>query len=169
MQLDSQIGVAANHLASRDTPAERTNHFNDNGSLLKINDSLHLLVTKLTVLTDQFQGKSQQVNVYNSSSPLVKPTMINKLVQTSNEGCSVQTKDNTVESMETESEEPEETETVLQCTVCSRTLKTCSELDNHLESVHIPSTFSGEESGFPASSAAASSGRLPSTPKTSDL
>ena len=172
MQLDGQVGAATNYIASRDTPIENARDVldNGNGSLLKINDNLNLLLSKLAVLTDQISTKSQQVNVYNSMSPQAKTILLNKTSQTTNESCSksVQTCDNTAESMETnENEEPEDTITVLQCTICSRILKDSSELDNHIESVHSP-TSCGEGSGSPTPSAAAVSDPSP-TSEPSDL
>ena len=72
--------------------------------------------------------------------------MINKDTQTSNQSCSDSDQNSILtESMETnDHEESEEIETVLQCTICNSSLKTSSELDDHIESVHAPAPASSD-------------------------
>ena len=78
--------------------------------------------------------------------------MTNKDTQTSTQSSCNSAQNNIIaESMETnDHEDSEETEPVLQCTICNYTLKTSSELDNHIESVHAPAPASSD----PASASA---------------
>ena len=149
MQLDSQVGVAANYIASRETIAENTTSAVNNEGFLKINDSLNLLLAKITALVDQQNTKSQQVNVYNSACSPPKPTMVDKDCQTQNQASSEN--NIIIECMETDStEETEQTEAVLQCTVCDRTLKSSSELENHIDLEHAPSPSTSNPSSTSA-------------------
>ena len=80
MQLDSQMGIASTFISSRD--AQESHPAMNSESLAKITDSIHLILAKLAVLTDQQSSKTQSVYVYNNMQNANKPEALTKGTQT---------------------------------------------------------------------------------------
>ena len=138
MQLDSQVGIASTFISSRD--AQESHPAMNSESLAKITDSIHLILAKLTVLTDQQSSKTQSVYVYNNMQNANKPEVLTKGTQTITvpPGTSAKPEESLFsENEETTAEEiVESVEDVLQCTICNKTLQSSAHLENHIESTH---------------------------------
>ena len=80
MQLDSQMGITSTFISSRD--AQESHPAMNSESLAKITDSIHLILAKLAVLTDQQSSKTQSVYVYNNMQNANKPEALTKGTQT---------------------------------------------------------------------------------------
>ena len=136
MQLEDQIDVASSYMASRDTNVgshnNRSNPVPPNNNI--DSDSLALTISKLNTLVDQVT-KSQTVNVYNY------PCNSNKFKPNENDSKATQTDTvppNVVPPDGTSLIENEGSheETAHQCIICSETLRTHTELDEHIQSEH---------------------------------
>ena len=133
MQLEDQIGIAASYVSNRDTDIRGASVTSSDlrcENLSQISDKLNNLVTKISMVVDQFISRSHAVNIYNTTSSTHRQVVYDRGTQTM-DGSSVQNNDSMNEQDTLDSEE-----IILQCTVCSNTFKSSSDLDNHIESTH---------------------------------
>ena len=137
MQLEDQIGIAASYVSSRDSAtrgASATSSDSKCGNISQISDKLNNILTKITVVADQFTSRSQAVNIYNTTSSNQRQIMIDRDTQTMSVN-SIENNDSIKEHRRTE-EDLEIEETTLQCTVCSNTFNSNSDLDKHIKATH---------------------------------
>ena len=92
--------------------------------------TVKLLLTKLSTFPDNLAEKSQAVNIYNNTCMHQKPTLIDK---------SCQTLEDDVEDAQAVAPAHEvsmESEDILKCTICNKSLDSTAHLEEHFETAH---------------------------------
>ena len=157
MQLESQVGVAKSYLASRDPspPGNIPTAITD--QLTSLCTSLNLLLTKMISTSEHLSPKTQAVNVYNTTCHQQRePVMTDKASQTSEPiptppanvlNGNEPREDSSIIISDTlaEVDASADSETILTCTLCHRSLESSSLLDDHLESIHDCKPSSSEK------------------------
>ena len=137
MQLEDQIGIAASYVSSRDGDM-RSDRVTGSDSrcenLSQISDKLNNILTKLTMATDQFTSRSQAINIYNTTSSTHRQIMNDRHTQTMSDNST--DNNDSIEVHKQIEEDLDVDEIFLQCTVCSKTFNSNSDLDKHIESTH---------------------------------
>ena len=139
MQLESQVGVAAKYVSSRDSSTADNLLVPDQPASLLA--TMNLLLTKVSSLADHHMPKTPAVNIYNTvPCSHQRQVMLDKDSQTHDDPNTDESLDRSLptatDAINKDEHGPIDTEIVLVCTVCSQVLNTNEQLDLHMESVH---------------------------------
>ena len=135
MQLESQVGIAASLISSRDSNPPQA----DADRASSFRDSLDLLHRKIDTLSSLTHTKVPCVNVYNNAGNY-EPQRSSKASQTmpvppSNHDQAIPSETDNDEATNIDAE-AEDTVTVFTCTICNENAESSAHLDRHLEVTH---------------------------------
>ena len=145
MQLESQIGIAASYMSSRDSNTAKTQVNTDSAKTYPNNnvnnDSFALISSKLSELVEKVNKTQQGIVIYNTSCTPNKSstTCVNKCTQTDTDASAKTENMNNpaqVEDVEIVMEYEATKGPDLLCTICNKTLETAAALRDHIESSH---------------------------------